>query len=735
MSALIVVDFRAPDPAPVVASADQFSADRAWEHLLRIAREPHPSGSLEGARVRDYAAATLDELGWDVRIAPTTLDDAPAVFNVLARREGRCDTDDAVMLVTHYDSVPAGPGAGDVASSVAALLEVARALPEGAPLCNDVVILLTDGEEGGLLGARAFVDDDPWANDVGFVVNFDARGGTGPLLLGEWSEPSPALVREVASQVARVPGTSSLVNEGPKRIHTHTTDFEVFHELGVPGVNGANVGDSVYYHTPADTPAVVSRATVQHNGEAALALARHFGNEDLAALPPADSGVWVALTSGWLVSYGAGVAALLALAVLVLAAALVVAARRHRVRWPRVGVGMLAFPVAGFGAFVLTALLLAGVRTLHPGADLHLHALLPHNADLPDPEAYWWGFVAAGAALSAAVLTVWRRWLSAIELTVSGVLLVAALGILTTFAALPVSYLFVLPALGSLLGAIVWLGVLDARPSGPGTAAALVLSCVPALLVYVGFLRFSAVARLGLSALFVPFIALLFVLLAPHVELVAALRRWLAPIVLGGVALVLLIVAGVTTDADPSATTPERVDAVSPAVVDGAIALAGRVGDTTWTVEAVETDDGERCLLASVPDDPHTGDVGWCPLPARFAPTLDFQWGRTPSAGWTAAAGARAAHYDPAFDENGLESSAVLFGGVRADGPAVVRVVTDGEAVDVPTDPGVLPAVQTWAVELPPGASAVDGIVVLDEHGAELASAPGFRVTSEDEAR
>jgi len=40
-----------PAPAPVT----DFSAERAMKHLKVIARDPHPTGSIENARVRDYS--------------------------------------------------------------------------------------------------------------------------------------------------------------------------------------------------------------------------------------------------------------------------------------------------------------------------------------------------------------------------------------------------------------------------------------------------------------------------------------------------------------------------------------------------------------------------------------------------------------------------------------------------------------------------------------------------------
>ena len=51
-----------------------------------------------------------------------------------------------------------------------------RVLRVRGPLLNDLIVLLTDGEELGLLGARAFVDEHPWLDDVALVVSIEMRG-------------------------------------------------------------------------------------------------------------------------------------------------------------------------------------------------------------------------------------------------------------------------------------------------------------------------------------------------------------------------------------------------------------------------------------------------------------------------------------------------------------------------------------------------------------------------------
>ena len=59
-------------------------------------------------------------------------------------------------------------------------------------------MLITDGEEAGLLGARAFVNGHPWLDDIGLVLNFEARGNGGPVLLMQTGHENGWLVREFA---------------------------------------------------------------------------------------------------------------------------------------------------------------------------------------------------------------------------------------------------------------------------------------------------------------------------------------------------------------------------------------------------------------------------------------------------------------------------------------------------------------------------------------------------------
>ncbi|MFQ5416746.1 MAG: M20/M25/M40 family metallo-hydrolase [Myxococcota bacterium] len=288
LAALTATRFAPLAPRDVDAPAGTFSAARAFDALAFVldGELPHPTGSPANAVVRERIVATLTGSGYapDVRDALACSDwgTCADVRNVLARLPGS-GAPGAVLLATHYDSVYAGPGASDDGVGVAVALEVARALRAGKPLPRDVIFLIDDGEEVGLLGAVAFTRD-PWEDDVAAVVNVEARGSSGPSLMFETSPGSSALV-EVFARSVRRPLTSSAFATAYDLL-PNDTDFTVFQRHGYAGLNFAHIGNVEHYHTPRDDLARVSRASLQHHGENVLAVVRALASEDLPL--PAD---------------------------------------------------------------------------------------------------------------------------------------------------------------------------------------------------------------------------------------------------------------------------------------------------------------------------------------------------------------------------------------------------------------------------------------------------------------
>ena len=155
-----------------------FSTERAMAHLKEITKAPHYVGSAEHKRVQQYIVAQLEDLGLEVEIQRQVGINkkwraGADTQNILARIKGT-DSSKALLLLSHYDSgMHSSLGASDAGSGVVTILEGLRAfLATDKPPKNDLIILISDAEELGLLGADAFVNHHPWAKDVGLVLNF-----------------------------------------------------------------------------------------------------------------------------------------------------------------------------------------------------------------------------------------------------------------------------------------------------------------------------------------------------------------------------------------------------------------------------------------------------------------------------------------------------------------------------------------------------------------------------------
>ncbi len=412
-------------PAPLSADAplELFSAGRARLHLDEVARAAHPVGSGEHDRVRQHlleAVRALDlepeEQRGETRGVPLT--------NLLARIPGRAPTG-TVLCLAHYDSVPSGPGAGDDGIGVVSWLEALRALRARAwrPR-NDVLLLLTDGEEFGLLGAHLFAQEHPGAAAVRAVINLEAIGNGGPAVLFETGPGNGALVREFAGAIDAPAGTS--LADAVYRRMPNDTDLTVFLRRGVRGYNLAITSGSAAYHAPHDTPKNLDPRSVQHMGECALALLERLGRVDLATLEGADATYFDLLGYALIHHPAAWDGALVALAAGAALGGLVLAVRLGQVgprelvdrlaRFPFECALIVALAFAGWwlidravalvapapswvpGNYTSATLLVAGLAALVLGLELWLAARRPSPPLARMFAALtWWAMAAVGA--------------------------------------------------------------------------------------------------------------------------------------------------------------------------------------------------------------------------------------------------------------------------------------------------------------------------------------------------
>ncbi len=572
-------------PGALGASAPtrEFSAGRAFAQVQAIATVPHPVGSAAQDRVRDHLVTTLQGLGLSPQVQDTVSAEGGQlsssaggigfahVRNVITVIPGSASTG-RLFLVAPYDSVQTGPGGNDDAAGVATVLETARALVSGPRLRNDVVLVLTDAEEACLCGAAAFVHQSPLAKEGGVVLNFEARGSSGPAIMFETSQHNQKLV-DAYARTPKPVGTSFAVEI--YRLLPNDTDFTPFRLAGFQGLNSAYIDGAAVYHAPTDLPSAMDRDSLQHHGDNALALARDLGDADLAKVSSGEDATYFP-APGLLVRYpGALVwpfAALALVAVLVLAAL----ARRR---------GLLTVK-RGLAAFGLALIPIVAAPVLAQIYWTVLKLIRPAYAELPidpyHPQAYRLGVLALTALVVVAWFALFRRRLGAAALAIGGLGWLAVLGLVLAGATPGGSYLAALPALAGALTGIVailvrgWWSVLAAVVGG-AVAVIILLPTVIMLFPALGMPLAGAGAFLAV---------LLGLALLPVIDLIhpegggqqglaalSARRRGLLPTLAAALALVVCSVVGLTVD---------RFDPAHPALTQLMYALNADDNTAQW---------------------------------------------------------------------------------------------------------------------------------------------------------
>jgi Peptidase family M28 len=589
LGAIAFVGIRSADPPtalPASAPDADFSAERAMTHLAVIARIPHPIGSAANAEVAEYIIKELTAMGLEPQTQQTTgvterYSVAGSVRNIVARLNGT-NNSRAVLLVSHYDSVASAPGAGDDGSGAAAMLETLRALKAGPPIRNDCIFLFTDGEEAGLLGAAAFVDDHPWAPDVGVALNFEARGTSGPSFMFETSSGNGWLVDQFA-RAAPHPNASSLTYALYQRL-PNDTDFTLF-KTRMPGLNFAFIGDVNNYHTPNDSLATISHESLQHHGSYQLALVRHFGNLSLDNISGNDA-IYFTLP-GILVYYPESLSKPLAiLAAIVFIAASVTGVRRRVISGRGMAAGVAVALVD------LVAIIIAGLAVRWLINWLHGHVLPP--GDVAGSRTYFAAVVVLCIAVAGALHVIFRRRVGAANLAFGGLFVWAVLALMVSFMMAGASYIFTWPLLFGSLGLLAWFLGPQETISSPIYAGVMVITAIPLLLLLTPLID-SLFYAFGLSSMGTPVVLALcgITLLAviPHVELCSAAREKALQIAAAALCLLLLMLG----------TARTRFNAGHPAKENITYALDGDTGEALWITTAATPSDWSAQYVTTSP--------------------------------------------------------------------------------------------------------------------------------------
>ena len=528
--ACVVIYLQQP---PAAANAGvpprEFSSQRAMVHLQTIAQAPHPMGSSENQAVREYLVRELSAQGAEPQVQIATVVEpgetrpyiVGTVQNVVGRIKGTT-SGKAIVLMAHYDSAPTTSGASDDGAAVAALLETARALRAAPALRNDVIFLITDGEEVGLLGARAFVNEHPWAKDVGLVFNFEARGSDGPSMMFQTSPENGWLIREFAKS-STYAFANSLSGEIYRRL-PNDTDFSVTKNAGMPGLNFAYISGLPHYHTRTDNLENIDQRSLQHQGTNALAVARHFGNIDFSQARGERDAVYFDVPGGFLVHYsGAWVLPLAVITVIAFIGVVILGYKKGLLRFGGIALGFTALVVSCVAANLITMLVWLVVPSLHRGYEFIPWGETYNNG------LYRIAFVLLTIAIVSAIYSWSRRWTSAANLAVGSMFGWALLALASAFLLPGGSYLLTWPLLFALAGTAVIFYFKDQKPLR--NSAVLAAYAIPAIAL-VGPMAYWMFVALGLKAAstIVVLVALMLGLVMPHIELMTPSRRWVLPV-------------------------------------------------------------------------------------------------------------------------------------------------------------------------------------------------------------
>ncbi len=520
------------------APATEFSAGRADATLARVLGPeiPHPVSSDENANVRARILKEFAALGvktttytaftcnaWrGFRFVPcATVTD---IIGEVVPGDGK-----AILLLAHYDSVPAGPGASDDESGVAIVLETARALrAQGGKGLHPVIAVITDGEEAGLLGANAFLENPALKARVGAVVNVEARGTRGRSLLFQTS-PGDSRLIELYARSLPFYATSSLYAE-IYRLLPNDTDLTLFIKQGFTAFNFAFSENVADYHTPLDRRDNLSRTTLQEQGDNMLAVASALEQTDYSGLKGADD-VYLDIFGAWLPRMPKSWALPLALLSLMLVLGATFRARLPDVRG-RDWMAALVLPPA--------LILLCGL------AGFALHSLAQVLSGQPDPSYAYPIALREGLGLGVVAMAVLVARVAIPQLAAYAVWLwFAVLGVVTAFLVPGVSPYFLFP---SLLVAVAALTVAIVPDVSRGrTTWAFVPAAIAALCIWMPMVATGeTLMGLKLHELFTVTAAFAAMALIPFAN-VPAMRRgvWLIVFAIAaGGALVATIIAG-----------------------------------------------------------------------------------------------------------------------------------------------------------------------------------------------
>jgi hypothetical protein len=269
-----------------------FSESEAYQYTQEFVTQfPHRVlGSIESRQSTGYLHDHLQPLGYvinyshfDARIAWRR----QVGRNVLAYKQGK--SSETLALVAHLDTAKtAVQGAMDNGSGVGVLLELAKIF-SAIPTNRSLLIIFSDGEEWGMLGARDLATTYPERNRIAVVLSLD-HVGIGDLAafnLGETGQSggfTPPWLRMLVHRAAELQGLSVYSPSGfseflERALLISRADQGPFLSAGFPAINLGSESkersrEKQVYHSAQDTVDQLNVESIGKYGRAAERIVR-----------------------------------------------------------------------------------------------------------------------------------------------------------------------------------------------------------------------------------------------------------------------------------------------------------------------------------------------------------------------------------------------------------------------------------------------------------------------------
>ncbi len=291
LSALVAYGVFFSMPSPKDVDAESFSSARVVKDLEVIAQEPHSVAHPEARdRLLNYLTERLEKLGGNPQtyVYPNITSrkftfDAKNLLAEFPPLKASSDTTYLLMMAHHDSRYPwklmgdtvTALGAVDDGYGLGIILEsIHQALKYRKEWNQGIKVLFTDAEEVDLQGMKAAHQYNKEIFDnVGLILNIEARGPFGPALLFETSPGNERLVKLYADH-ARYPFGYSITNMVYQQM-PNGTDFNIVRD-SIAGFNFSPVQDINHYHTDLDNIHNISEKTIQHYGEQIMPLMKEY---------------------------------------------------------------------------------------------------------------------------------------------------------------------------------------------------------------------------------------------------------------------------------------------------------------------------------------------------------------------------------------------------------------------------------------------------------------------------